>query len=182
MKYYCSTKKIGQGLAAGRAPEERTESGGGGATGGGNGAMGGYGEGLRDRHARWSDGRQRQRWNLQGREESELLQQRRNLQRRRTGNFTCGAMSGTAAVGRRHQIACRRRSCFHANVLSSFAIWGEWGGRSSQLYMSGSLVFMPLIRLQRIYNFWCSMLVFTPFAYYFVTLCGTFMHFPELTY
>jgi hypothetical protein len=39
-----------------------------------------------------------------------------------------------------------------------------------------------LIRLQRIYNFWCSMLVFTPFAYYFVTLRGTFMHFPELTY
>jgi hypothetical protein len=26
------------------------------------------------------------------------------------------------------------------------------------------------------------MLVFTPFAYYFVTLSGTFMHFPELTY
>jgi hypothetical protein len=27
-----------------------------------------------------------------------------------------------------------------------------------------------LIRLQRIYNFLCSMLVFTPFAYCFVTL------------
>jgi hypothetical protein len=39
-----------------------------------------------------------------------------------------------------------------------------------------------LIRLQRIYNFLCSMLVFTPFAYCFVTLSGTFMHFPELTY
>jgi hypothetical protein len=39
-----------------------------------------------------------------------------------------------------------------------------------------------LIRLQRIHNFWCSMLVFTPFAQCFVTLCGTFMHFPELTY
>jgi hypothetical protein len=26
------------------------------------------------------------------------------------------------------------------------------------------------------------MLVFTPFAYYFVTLCGIFMHFSELTY
>jgi hypothetical protein len=39
-----------------------------------------------------------------------------------------------------------------------------------------------MIRLQRIYNFWCSMLVFTPFAYCFVTLRGTFMHFPELTY
>jgi hypothetical protein len=39
-----------------------------------------------------------------------------------------------------------------------------------------------LIRLQRIYNFLCSMLVFKPFAYYFVTLRGTFMHFPELAY
>jgi hypothetical protein len=39
-----------------------------------------------------------------------------------------------------------------------------------------------LIRLQRIYNFLCSMLVFTPFAYCFVTLHGTFVHFPELTY
>jgi hypothetical protein len=45
-----------------------------------------------------------------------------------------------------------------------------------------SLSFSPLIRLKRIYNFWCSMLVFTPFAYCFVTLSGTFMHFPELTY
>ena len=38
-----------------------------------------------------------------------------------------------------------------------------------------------LIHLQRIYNFLCSMLVFTPFAYCFVTLHGTFVHFPELT-
>jgi hypothetical protein len=35
---------------------------------------------------------------------------------------------------------------------------------------------------KRIYNFWCSMLVYTPFALCFVTLCGVFMHFPELTY
>jgi hypothetical protein len=39
-----------------------------------------------------------------------------------------------------------------------------------------------LIRLKRIYNFWCSMLVFTPSALCFVTLRGTFMHFLELTY
>jgi hypothetical protein len=39
-----------------------------------------------------------------------------------------------------------------------------------------------LIRLQRIHNFWCSMLVFTPFAQCFVTLRGTFMRFLELTY
>jgi hypothetical protein len=39
-----------------------------------------------------------------------------------------------------------------------------------------------MIRLKRIYNFRCSMLVFIPFAYCFVTLRGTFMHFSELTY
>jgi hypothetical protein len=45
-----------------------------------------------------------------------------------------------------------------------------------------SLVFATLIRLKRIYNFWCSMLVFTPFALCFVTLRGVFMRFLELTY
>jgi hypothetical protein len=35
---------------------------------------------------------------------------------------------------------------------------------------------------QMYYNFWCSMLVFTPFALCFVTLCGIFMWFLELTY
>jgi hypothetical protein len=39
-----------------------------------------------------------------------------------------------------------------------------------------------LICLKRIYNFWCSMLIFTPFAYYFIILHGVFMRFPELTY
>jgi hypothetical protein len=39
-----------------------------------------------------------------------------------------------------------------------------------------------LIRLKRIYNFWWSMLVFTPFALCFVTLRDVFMQFPELTY
>jgi hypothetical protein len=39
-----------------------------------------------------------------------------------------------------------------------------------------------LIRLKCIYNFGCSMLVYTPFALCFVTLHGVFMHFPELTY
>jgi hypothetical protein len=39
-----------------------------------------------------------------------------------------------------------------------------------------------LIRLKRIYNFLCSMLVYAPFALCFVTLHGVFMHFPELTY
>jgi hypothetical protein len=39
-----------------------------------------------------------------------------------------------------------------------------------------------LIRLQCIHNFWCPMLVFTPFALCFVTLRGIFMWFPELAY
>jgi hypothetical protein len=39
-----------------------------------------------------------------------------------------------------------------------------------------------LIRLKRIYNFLCSMLVYTRFALSFVTLRGIFMHFLQLTY
>jgi hypothetical protein len=39
-----------------------------------------------------------------------------------------------------------------------------------------------LIRLKRIYNFLCSMLVYVLFALCFVTLHGVFMHFLELTY
>jgi hypothetical protein len=39
-----------------------------------------------------------------------------------------------------------------------------------------------LVRLKRIYNFLCSMLVYAPFALCFVTLYGVFMHFSELTY
>jgi hypothetical protein len=39
-----------------------------------------------------------------------------------------------------------------------------------------------LIRLKRIYNFWCSMLVYTPFALCFVTFRGIFTHFSKLTY
>jgi hypothetical protein len=39
-----------------------------------------------------------------------------------------------------------------------------------------------VIRLKRIYNFLCSMLVYTPFALCFVTLRGVFMHFLEVTY
>jgi hypothetical protein len=38
-----------------------------------------------------------------------------------------------------------------------------------------------LIRLKRIYNFLCSMLVYTPSALCFVTLHLVLMHFPELT-
>jgi hypothetical protein len=40
----------------------------------------------------------------------------------------------------------------------------------------------PVIRLKRIYNFLCSMLVYAPFSLCFVILRGVFMRFPELTY
>jgi hypothetical protein len=39
-----------------------------------------------------------------------------------------------------------------------------------------------VIRLKRIYNFLCSMLVYAPFALCLFTLRGVFMRFPELTY
>jgi hypothetical protein len=39
-----------------------------------------------------------------------------------------------------------------------------------------------MIRLKRIYNFLCSMLVYAPFVFRFVTLRSVFMHFSELTY
>jgi hypothetical protein len=41
---------------------------------------------------------------------------------------------------------------------------------------------MGMIRLKRIYNFSCSMLVYAPFALCFVKLHGVFKHFLELTY
>jgi hypothetical protein len=54
--------------------------------------------------------------------------------------------------------------------------WGQAGSEEEGDVMD------PVIRLKRIYNFLCSMIVYTPFALCFVTLCGVFMHFPELTY
>jgi hypothetical protein len=67
-----------------------------------------------------------------------------------------------------------RRSCQLGAGVVNFLV--------STLDRFGEVTASPVIRLKRIYNFWCSMLVFTPFAYCFVTLRGTFMHFPELTY
>jgi hypothetical protein len=48
------------------------------------------------------------------------------------------------------------------------------GGQGQQVWW--------VIHLKRIYNFGCSMLVYAPFALCFVTLCGIFMYFLELTY
>jgi hypothetical protein len=39
-----------------------------------------------------------------------------------------------------------------------------------------------LIRCERIYNFWCSMLVLYQLLYVLFTLRDTFMHFLELSY
>jgi hypothetical protein len=39
-----------------------------------------------------------------------------------------------------------------------------------------------MIRLKRIYNFWCSMLVLHHLLHVLFTLCGVFMQFLELTY
>jgi hypothetical protein len=60
--------------------------------------------------------------------------------------------------------------CIHVYVDSIITIRRGKGG-------SGTM-----IHLKHIYNFLCYMLVFTPFAYCFVTLRSTFMHFLELNY
>jgi hypothetical protein len=89
---------------------------------------------------------------------------------------------------------------FHAHVLSSFDPSAQRLPRWSRLcrYMSPQkflsfvitylledeqeLSLGILICFKCIYNFWCSILVFTPFALCFVTLRGVFMRFPKLTY
>jgi hypothetical protein len=73
---------------------------------------------------------------------------------------------------------------FIVKIMSFMPMFRVLWSQHSMLYIIWSRLCwcMSLIRLQRIYNFLCSMLVFTPFAQCFVTLCGTFMHFPELTY
>jgi hypothetical protein len=88
---------------------------------------------------------------------------------------------------------------FHAHVLSSLISalnalphWSNCDGACHLKNYSFVITYLLedeqelslgiLIRLKRIYNFWCSMLVFIPFALCFVTLCGVFMRFPELTY
>jgi hypothetical protein len=88
---------------------------------------------------------------------------------------------------------------FHAHILSSLISalnalphWSNCDGACHLKNYSFVVTYLleneqelslgMLIRLKRIYNFWCSMLVFTPFALCFITLCGVFMWFPELTY
>jgi hypothetical protein len=88
---------------------------------------------------------------------------------------------------------------FYAHVLSSFISalnalphWSNCDGACHLKNYSFVITYLledeqelslgMLIHLQRIYNFWCSMLVFTPFVLCFVTLHGVFMRFPELTY
>jgi hypothetical protein len=56
------------------------------------------------------------------------------------------------------------------------------GGRFLAAMMVGESWWRRVIRPKCIYNFLCSMLIYTPSALCFVTLCGVFMHFLELTY
>jgi hypothetical protein len=76
------------------------------------------------------------------------------------------------------------RFCYILIQIQVLVHWRKANfGRSGERPVAGVLGGgSPLIRLKRIYNFWCSMLVFTPFALCFVTLRGIFMRFPELTY
>jgi hypothetical protein len=62
-------------------------------------------------------------------------------------------------------------TCINSNH-SRCLWWGQWELKASKY----------LIHLKRIYNFWCSMLVYAPFVLCFVTLRGIFMQFSELTY
>jgi hypothetical protein len=67
-------------------------------------------------------------------------------------------------------------------VVAEFhMLWDVPQTRNLDTRLLGQNEVAYVIRLKRIYNFWCSMLVLTPFAYCFVTLRGIFMHFPELT-
>jgi hypothetical protein len=82
----------------------------------------------------------------------------------------------------------RRQGCFVFHILSCWLCHSYVVEIWFLVRWTALLILIPrkknsrLIRLQRIYNFWCSMLIFTPFAYCFVTLHGTFMRFLELTY
>jgi hypothetical protein len=69
------------------------------------------------------------------------------------------------------------QDCDGACYLKNYCFVITYLPRMSRIYAWGCL-----IRLKRIYNFWCSMLVYTPFALCFVTLRVIFMHFIELTY
>jgi hypothetical protein len=82
-------------------------------------------------------------------------------------------LCSSAAIALRLGSLNRQRGC-----LTGLA----FGSTLSACSMSSLGTPGMLIRLKRIYNFSCSMLVFTPFALCFVTLRGVFMHFLELTY
>jgi hypothetical protein len=84
--------------------------------------------------------------------------------------------------GRGRPRGSKNKSTGPAAVASSSAPAKRRPGRPAGSKNKPKVLSAALIRLKRIYDFLCSMLVFTPFAYCFVTLSGTFMHFPELTY
>jgi hypothetical protein len=64
-----------------------------------------------------------------------------------------------------------------------FSRWSEFIGRRAMPEgAQGAHTTGWLIRLKRIYNFWCSMLVLHHLLHVLFTLSGVFMRFPELTY
>jgi hypothetical protein len=67
-------------------------------------------------------------------------------------------------------------------VYALFALCFVYTSWHFYAFSGTNLLTRCLIRLKRIYNFWCSMLVFAPFALCFVTLNGVFMRFLKLTY
>jgi hypothetical protein len=77
-------------------------------------------------------------------------------------------------VGHREETKTKRVTSASIIMKQYQAAFTCWAGPSGLRWWE--------IRLKRIYNLWCSKLVYTPFALSFVTLRGIFMHFSELTY
>jgi hypothetical protein len=90
-----------------------------------------------------------------------------------------GAARGQQARAPRGSELHRPSAAAAGDVRGSRRSWPCWRRPPCS---KGSGGHSRVIRLKRIYNFLCSMLVFTPFALCFITLRGVFMRFPELTY
>jgi hypothetical protein len=98
------------------------------------------------------------------------------------------------ALQRVHVETYRSRFVLESGPALVLSDWARFGNRDQWPKWTGTIgpfstseigfpfLFILLIRLKRIYNFWCSMLVYTPFSLCFVILHGVFMHFPELTH
>jgi hypothetical protein len=86
------------------------------------------------------------------------------------------------ALHRQGRHVLHKREIIEAHRASASAVSRALGEERNSASYTNNERRRRLIRLQRIYNFLCSMLVYAPFALCFVTLRVIFMHFPELTY